>query len=106
MSRLCARDGCDKPVTRNGRPGRPAIYCSPECRPTPPKGCQFSVAVTHEPTTDGTRPAGRIWQVQLSRGARVVTIADGLGRPSAEHLARQVSELVSPTRTEGVDHRE
>lgn len=103
MSRLCARDGCDNPVVRNGRPGRPAIYCSLECRPTPPKGYGLSVSVTHEATEEGTRPAGRIWQVQISRGARVVTVADGLGRPSAEHLARQVRELVSPRKTDGAE---
>jgi hypothetical protein len=97
----CARDGCDNLVMRSARPGRPAIYCSPECRPTRQKGSLLSVSVTHEPTEEGTRPAGRIWQVQLRRGARSVTIADGLGRPSAEHLARQVSELFSLSQAEG-----
>jgi hypothetical protein len=100
MSRLCAKDGCDNTVLRSGRPGRPAIYCSPECRPTPPKVRGLSVSVTHEPTEENTRPAGRIWQVQLSRGARMVMIADGLGRPSAEHLARRVSEIISSRRTD------
>ena len=100
MSRLCAKDGCDNTVLRSGRPGRPAIYCSPECRPTPPKVRGLSVSGTHEPTEENTRPAGRIWQVQLSRGARMVMIADGLGRPSAEHLARRVSEIISSRRTD------
>jgi hypothetical protein len=98
MNRICANDGCDNPVARSKRPGRPAIYCSLECRPASQKRRRISVSVTHEPTEDGTRPAGRIWQVQLSRGARLVTIADGLGRPSAEHLASQVSDILSSRR--------
>jgi len=53
------------------------------------------VELEHEEIADGARPAGRIWQVRLRRGRRCVTIADGLGRPSAEHLVRLIDELLT-----------
>jgi hypothetical protein len=101
MSPICANDACDNLVERTGRVGRPRIYCSLECRPAPRPASTVTVTVAHDEIECGTRPAGRIWQVRLSRGKRTVTIADGLGRPSAEHLARQVDELISHRRDEG-----
>ena len=103
MSPICARADCDNLVVPTGRPGRPPIYCSPACRPSPSRHTTTSaiVAITHDPIERGARPAGRIWRVQLQRGSSVVTLADGLGRPSADHLAREVSQLLSIPRAEG-----
>ena len=99
----CAAPGCDGLVTRGGR-GRPRIYCTPACRPNATRAAArrratpgvLTVEVDHEPVPDGTRPTGRIWNVQLQRADRTVTIATALGRPSADHLATQISELLHP----------
>ena len=104
-TRTCAAQGCDTPVPlRTGR-GRPFIYCSASCRPTQqrkdPK-VSLVAEIDHEPTTENVRPAGRIWSVRLRRGSRVVTIAEELGRPSADHLIAQINELIGvPSPREG-----
>lgn len=38
----------------------------------------------------------RVWLVRLRRGPHHVTIAVGLGRPSVEHLARQIRDVINP----------
>jgi len=94
-TKTCRTEGCKNPVpTRTGR-GRPFTYC-PECRP--PKDPRHPTAslvaeIDHTPTTENTRPAGRIWSVRLRRGTRTVTVAEELGRPSADHLVAQINEL-------------
>jgi hypothetical protein len=94
----CAAPGCANPVHRPRRRGRPPIYCSPACRsrsrrrPTPGP---LLVEVDHEPDHPGPRPAGPIWLVRLRRDTRTVTLATGLGRPSAEHLAHQITDLLT-----------
>ena len=95
----CAAPGCDNPVPRGGR-GRPAIYCSAQCRPAGRgrSGVHVVVEVDHEPTPDDERPAGRIWIVRLRRGDQCVVIAAELGRPSAEHLAGQLNALLATRR--------
>lgn len=101
----CAAPGCDNPIARTGRPGRPAIYCSPSCRPAGRGrgGVHVVVEVDHQPTPDSERPLGRVWVVRLRRGEECVVIAAELGRPSAEHLARQLNMLLSTRRqTKGV----
>ena len=94
----CAAPGCDHPVTRTSRPGRPPIYCSPACRPSRDhRGTdRLVVEVDHEPTPTGTRPTGRIWIVRLRRSNRTVVIAAELGRPSVDHLATQINTLLDP----------
>jgi hypothetical protein len=98
----CAAPGCQNPIARKGR-GRPAVYCSPACRPAARghRPVRVLVEVDHEPTPDDLRPAGRIWLVRLRRGDQRVVIAAELGRPSAEHLAAQLTALLSPRRTKG-----
>jgi len=99
----CAAPDCNEPVTRGG-PGRPRIYCTPACRPNATRRTAgrranaggLTVEVDHEPVPDDTRPTGRIWNVQLQRDGHTVTIATDLGRPSADHLANQISELLNP----------
>lgn len=98
-NRICAAPGCTNPVIANPR-GRPATYCSPNCRSSnkrtsrPRRPQRLTVEVDHAPTQSNQRPAGRIWMVRLRRGQRCVVVADGLGRPSAEHLANQITELI------------
>jgi hypothetical protein len=100
LGTVCAAPGCDNPLPpRSGR-GRPALYCSPECRPAGRgrPGVHVVVEVDHEPTLDDERPAGRIWLVRLRRGDQAVVIAAELGRPSAEHLAGQLNSLLATRR--------
>jgi len=95
----CARPGCANPVPRNDR-GRPRLYCAPACRtartatstPTPAPRC----TVDHGSTSSRRRPAGHVWLVRLRRGNHQAIIAIGLGRPSAEHLASQIREVINP----------
>lgn len=97
-----ANDDCDNIVPPQHGRGRRAICCSPPCRPTatgsPP--LPLRVEIDHALTVEGERPTGRIWMVRLRRGIRTVTIASDLGRPSADHLAAQLNELLTPSRRE------
>jgi hypothetical protein len=98
----CARPGCTNPVPRNPR-GRPRIYCTPACRSAahrhdhPDARHSLHVEVDHGSTSSRGRPAGQVWLVRLRRGPRQAVIAVGLGRPSAEHLARQIRDVINPT---------
>jgi hypothetical protein len=56
------------------------------------------VEVDHTPTPDNERPTGRVWLVRMRRGTRTVVIAAELGRPSADHLAAQLNELLATRR--------
>lgn len=97
----CARPGCTNPVPRNPR-GRPRLYCSPACRTAahrydhPDTRAPLSVEVDHGSSSSRGRPAGHVWLVRLRRGSHEVIVAVGLGRPSAEHLARQLREVINP----------
>ena len=97
----CARIGCLNPVPRNPR-GRPRLYCTPACRAAahrldhPDRREPLTVEIDHGSTSSRGRPAGHIWLVRLRRGNQHAIIASGLGRPSAEHLARQVRDVIDP----------
>ena len=93
----CAREGCEEPVVRKPR-GRPAIYCSPSCRPGAQRARRPAVVVDveHPDTSPDGRAARRVWTVALRRGTKAVTIADNLGWPSAHALARQLEDLLDP----------
>jgi hypothetical protein len=97
---VCAAPGCDEPVVRSGRRGRPAVYCAPACRPAGRgrAGVHVIVEVDHEPTPDNERPTGRVWLVRLRRGTQGVVIAAELGKPSADLLAGQLNELLATRR--------
>lgn len=99
----CAAPGCVNPLPPRGA-GRPAIYCSPACRPSKqaPQH-QLRVEVNHpEASPDGRAPE-RVWIVRLRRGNQAVVIADCLGWPSATALARQLEDLIHvPARKEPV----
>ncbi len=100
----CAAPGCANPVTRRRR-GRPAIYCSAACRSSSYRSQRrrvdepIVVEIDHGSTNAKRRPAGRVWMVRLRRGQRSVIVAIGLGRPSADHLAHQISDLLGPGET-------
>ncbi len=122
---ICASTGCDNTVERAGRRGRPAIYCSADCRPKRParSGRTKHPADAGQPITlahgappplqapgtvvvevdnpdnspDG-RPARRVWTVRLRKDHQAVVIAEGLGWPSANALARQLGDLLGADR--------
>jgi hypothetical protein len=89
--RECARPGCAQPVVRNPR-GRPRLYCTPPSDAHAP----LLVEVDHGSTTSRGRPAGQVWLVRIRRGGQQAIVAHGLGRPSADHLARQLQEVINP----------
>ena len=97
----CARAGCPNPVPRNPR-GRPRLYCSTTCRMAahrdrdPDARAPLTVEVDHGSTSSRGRPAGHVWLVRLRRGQHQVTVAVGLGRPSADHLAAQIRDVINP----------
>ena len=92
----CAAPGCTTPLARRHRRGRPPRYCSPTCQR---RANRPHVEVDHEPTD--TRPAGRVWLVRLHRGGRSVIIARELGRPSADYLAQQITDVLTPRHQRG-----
>ena len=100
---VCAAPGCEEPVPRTHRQGRPAIYCSPEHRPSaatnPPRRRTSTVVVevAHPETSPDGRPADRVWTVRLRRGTITVIIADNLGWPTANALHQQLANLLGPT---------
>lgn len=95
--KTCAASGCDNPVPdRNGKPGLPFTYCSPQCQPSS-KPRRYRPALTvdaHQDDTDDGTP--RSWTVALRRGADTVNIATDLGRFSASALARDLQQLIHP----------
>jgi hypothetical protein len=104
----CARLGCPNPVPRNPR-GRPRLYCAAACR-TAAHRYDTHRYDTHPPLhvevdhgSASGRSADQVWLVRLRRGPRRVTIAVGLGRPSAEHLAHHIRDLInSPSPPGGI----
>jgi hypothetical protein len=94
---VCAAPGCTEPLPAPAGRGRPRLYCSPQCRAGSSAGA-LSVEVDHDLDEDDGRPAGRVWLVRMRRGRREVVVASELGRPSADHLAGQIADLISPLR--------
>jgi hypothetical protein len=58
----------------------------------------LSVEVDHEGDQAAGRPTGRVWLVRMRRGRNEVVVASELGRPSADHLAGQISQLIDRRR--------
>lgn len=97
--RICAAEGCQNAVVRSHRPGRPAIYCSPDCRPSRiagPGHPTVAVEVAQDDEHDDGTQAGRNWVVRLQRGDDSVTIGHDLGRFSAQALAGDLRRLFGP----------
>jgi hypothetical protein len=115
----CANPGCDNALPARGRTGRPAIYCSPACRKrqratpiTPGDATNTTdgadtvvVELDHPDTSPDGRPPERIWTLRLRRGEHVVVIAEGLGWPTANALARQLQDLFAPPPQPSSNHR-
>ena len=99
-SHPCARPGCPNPLIRRAR-GRPPLYCSAACRHAVARkraAPRLTVEVDAEAGDMTGRPTGHVWLVRVRRGEHVVEVATGLGRPSAEYLARQLREVIEPQR--------
>jgi hypothetical protein len=93
---VCAAPGCGKPVPprRPGAIGRPPIYCSVACRPSTSHHAQLVVDVNADDTGDPV--PGRDWMVRLRRGRRSVVVVRGLGWLSANALAANLRQFLSP----------
>lgn len=91
----CVATGCANLVPRSPRAGRPAVYCSPECRQKP-RQPKIVVEIDHPDASPDGRGVQRVWAVRLRRGQRVVVIAEALGWPSATALAGQLDDLLHP----------
>lgn len=94
----CAAPNCDNPVPRRPGPGRPAIYCTPTCRPShnPRPDGPITINIDPQPAAPGS--AG--WTLTLRRGQRTVTIANNLGRFAAILLHNDIQQLLNPRRQE------
>jgi hypothetical protein len=103
--RICAADECQNTVVRSRRPGRPAIYCSPDCRPSRIAGPGHPAIVVEVVQDDSGEDdgiqAGRNWVVRLQRGDDTVTIGHDLGRFSAQALAGDLRRLFGPAGQRG-----
>jgi hypothetical protein len=100
----CAAPGCNNPVIRPlGRPGRPPIYCSRECRPsTSGRSEPITVELDQVDPDDEASRVTRSWVVRLRRGHQTVTVGHDLGRFSATALSGELRRLLYPrTRHEG-----
>jgi hypothetical protein len=101
----CARPGCGTPLVRKAR-GRPPLYCSTACRHAVGRKApvaRLRVEIDCEQEDRSSRPTGHVWLVRLCRGDQTVEVATSLGRPSAEYLARQLRDLIEPSRPAGGD---
>jgi hypothetical protein len=62
----------------------------------PDRRAPLIVEVDHGSTSSRSRPAGHVWLVRIRRGNHQAIVAVGLGRPSAEHLAQQIRDVITP----------
>jgi hypothetical protein len=109
----CANPACENTLPARARTGRPAIYCSPACRQRQRRNTTRTdtgdaatsddttviVELEHPATSPDGRPPDRIWTLRLRRDEHVVVIAEGLGWPTANALARQLEDLLAPPTT-------
>jgi hypothetical protein len=93
--KVCATRGCREQLPAQSGRGRRRIYCSPSCRRiSVARSAALRVEVDHDCDADNGRPTGRVWLVRMCRGNAEVVIASELGRPSADHLAGQIAQLI------------
>ena len=61
------------------------------------------VEVEHPDVSPDGRPADRVWTVRLRKSDHVIVIADDLGWPTANALARELNDLLhnNPAQTGG-----
>ncbi len=97
---VCCAPGCDDVLPRRAT-GRPARYCSAACRTRAHRQqhARPGAAVTVEVDMGSASSRGRrpesAWLVRLRRDQRTVIVTIGLSRPAADHLAEQISDLLS-----------
>lgn len=89
----CSAPDCRTPLPDYTGRGRPRLYCSARCRAAGRRS-DLRVEVDHTGDDTAGRPIGRVWLVRLRRGAAEVTVARELGRPTADHLAGQIAQLI------------
>jgi hypothetical protein len=94
MTTTCRATGCTNPIVANQR-GRPALYCSPQCRPSYSRSRRLTVEVGHPESCPDGRPPERVWTVRLRRGKQTVVVGEALGWPSAHALAGELNELLT-----------
>jgi hypothetical protein len=93
---VCASRGCRELLPVQSGRGRRRIYCSPRCRRiSVARSGALRVEVDHDGDEGNGRPTGRVWFVRMRRGNAEVVVATELGRPSADHLAGQIAQLIS-----------
>lgn len=93
--KVCAARGCRELLPAQSGRGRRRIYCSPSCRRISlARSSALRVEVDHDGDAEHGRPTGRVWLVRLRRGNAEVVVATELGRPSADHLAGQITQLI------------
>ncbi len=93
----CTAPGCHAALPAYTGRGRPRLYCSARCRSAgrgTVRRTTLRVEVDHIGDAAAGRPIGRVWLVRLRRGAEGVTVAAELGRPTADHLASQIAQLI------------
>ncbi len=97
---VCCAPGCDSLLPRQAT-GRPARYCTAACRMrahrhrhTRPEPA-VSVEVDMGSASSRGRRRESAWLVRLRRDQRTVIVTIGLSRPAADHLAEQISDLLS-----------
>ncbi|MHB1711465.1 MAG: hypothetical protein ACYCV7_08690 [Acidimicrobiales bacterium] len=95
---VCTTPGCEEELHPPSDRGRPRLYCSTKCRNTNTRSGVLSVEVDYAGDDGGGRPTGRVWLVKIRRGRDEVVVATELGRPSADHLAGQISQLINGRR--------
>ena len=102
--KVCTTPGCEEELPPPSGRGRPRLYCSTKCRSTNTvRGGAFSVEVDYEGDEAASRPTGRVWLVRMRHGRDEAVVATELGRPSADHLAGQIAQLIDrPRRAQGV----
>ncbi len=94
--KVCASRGCRELLPVQSGRGRRRIYCSPRCRRiSVARSGALRVEVDHDGDEGNGRPTGRVWFVRMRRGNAEVVVATELGRPSADHLAGQIAQLIS-----------
>ena len=96
----CAAPGCDNPVPRTHRRGRPAIYCTPDCRPSRQPGAGNNT-LTVDMIAEQQTGRGRNWTATLRRGRHAVIIGQDLGHFAATLLAQQLRQLLHPRQQGG-----
>src|SRR5947208_1892707 len=76
---------------------KPGCAAGPARRPSrQPRSSTVYIEIDHPASSSDGRAVERLWTVRLRRGDRAVLIADNLGWPSANALAHELVDLLTP----------